>query len=141
MNTAGPLVLVVDDDPTARRMLDVRMRALGCQVAMAATGLEALAAIERDLPAVLLLDLQMPQMDGMDVLRVLNRDGMDVPTIVITAHGTLATGMEAMKEGAVDFILKPFDPQYLEIAVRRAGVGPEGHFSGSSSLTMRRGEG
>jgi DNA-binding NtrC family response regulator len=101
-------------------MLDVRMRALGCQVAMAATGLEALAAIERDLPAVLLLDLQMPQMDGMDVLRVLNRDGMDVPTIVITAHGSIDAAVEAMKEGAVDFILKPFDPQYLEIAVRRA---------------------
>jgi len=120
MNSAGPLVLVVDDDPTARRMLDVRMRALGCQVAMAATGLEALAAIERDLPAVLLLDLQMPQMDGMDVLRALNRDNVDVPTIVITAHGTIDTAVEAMKEGAVDFILKPFDPQYLEIAVRRA---------------------
>jgi len=120
MNTAGPLVLVVDDDPTARRMLDVRMRALGCQVAMAATGLEALAAIERDLPAVLLLDLQMPQMDGMEVLRALNRDSVDVPTIVITAHGTIDTAVEAMKEGAVDFILKPFDPQYLEIAVRRA---------------------
>jgi DNA-binding NtrC family response regulator len=120
MNSAGPLVLVVDDDSTARRMLDVRMRALGCQVAMAATGLEALAAIERDLPAVLLLDLQMPQMDGMEVLRALNRDGVDVPTIVITAHGTIDTAVEAMKEGAVDFILKPFDPQYLEIAVRRA---------------------
>jgi len=120
MNAAGPLVLVVDDDPTARRMLDVRMRALGCQVAMAATGVEALAAIERDLPAVLLLDLQMPQMDGMEVLRALNRDGVDVPTIVITAHGTIDTAVEAMKEGAVDFILKPFDPQYLEIAVRRA---------------------
>jgi DNA-binding NtrC family response regulator len=87
---------------------------------MAATGLEALAAIERDLPAVLLLDLQMPQMDGMEVLRALNRDSVDVPTIVITAHGTIDTAVEAMKEGAVDFILKPFDPQYLEIAVRRA---------------------
>jgi DNA-binding NtrC family response regulator len=119
MNPAGPLVLVVDDDPTARRMLDVRMRALGCQVAMAATGREALTAIERDLPAVILLDLQMPQMDGMEVLRSLNRDGVDVPTIVITAHGSIDTAVEAMKEGAVDFILKPFDPQYLELAVRR----------------------
>jgi len=120
MNSAGPLVLVVDDDPTARRMLDVRMRALGCQVAMAATGREALTAIERDLPAVILLDLQMPQMDGMEVLRAMKREGADVPTIVITAHGTVDTAVEAMKEGAVDFILKPFDPQYLEIAVRRA---------------------
>ena len=120
MNPTGPLALVVDDDPTARRMLDVRMRALGCQVAMAGTGREALIAIERDLPAVILLDLQMPQMDGMEVLRALNRDGVDVPTIVITAHGTIDTAVEAMKEGAVDFILKPFDPQYLEIAVRRA---------------------
>ncbi len=120
MNAAGPLVLVVDDDATARRMLDVRMRALGCQVAMAETGQEALTAIERDLPAVILLDLQMPQMDGMEVLRTLNREGVEVPTIVITAHGTIETAVEAMKEGAVDFILKPFDPQYLEIAVRRA---------------------
>ena len=120
MNAAGPLVLVVDDDPTAQRMLDVRMRALGCQVVMAGTGREALAAIERDLPAVILLDLQMPQMDGMEVLRTLNREGVEVPTIVITAHGTIDTAVEAMKEGAVDFILKPFDPQYLEIALRRA---------------------
>jgi DNA-binding NtrC family response regulator len=120
MNAAGPLVLVVDDDPTARRMLDVRMRALGCQVAMAESGREALAAVERDLPAVILLDLQMPQMDGMEVLRTLNREGVEVPTIVITAHGTIETAVEAMKEGAIDFILKPFDPQYLEIAVRRA---------------------
>jgi DNA-binding NtrC family response regulator len=120
MNVAGPLILVVDDDPTARRMLDVRMRALGCQVAMAATGLEALSAIERDLPAVILLDLQMPEMDGMELLRALDRDDVDVPTIVITAHGSIDTAVEAMKEGAVDFILKPFDPQYLEIAVRRA---------------------
>ncbi len=120
MNAAGPLVLVVDDDATARRMLDVRMRALGCQVAMAETGREALTAIERDLPAVILLDLQMPQMDGLEVLRILNREGVDVSTIVITAHGTIDTAVEAMKEGAVDFILKPFDPQYLEMAVRRA---------------------
>jgi DNA-binding NtrC family response regulator len=120
MNPAGPLALIVDDDPTARRMLDVRMRALGCQVVMAGTGREALTAVERDLPAVILLDLQMPQMDGMEVLRALNREGVDVPTIVVTAHGTIDTAVEAMKEGAVDFILKPFDPQYLEIAVRRA---------------------
>jgi DNA-binding NtrC family response regulator len=59
-------------------------------------------------------------MDGMEVLRVLHRDGVDVPAIVITAHGTIDAAVEAMKEGAVDFILKPFDPQYLEIAVRRA---------------------
>jgi DNA-binding NtrC family response regulator len=62
----------------------------------------------------------MPQMDGMEVLRALNREGIAIPTIVITAHGTIDTAVEAMKEGAVDFILKPFDPQYLEIAVRRA---------------------
>jgi len=120
MNAAGPLALIVDDDPTARRMLDVRMRALGCQVAMAGTGGEALTAMERDLPAVILLDLQMPQMDGLEVLRALNREGVDVPTIVVTAHGTIDTAVEAMKEGAVDFILKPFDPQHLEMAVRRA---------------------
>jgi DNA-binding NtrC family response regulator len=119
MNAAGPLVLVVDDDPTARRMLDVRMRALGCQVAMAGTGREALTAIERDLPAVILLDLQMPQMDGMEVLRALNHDNVDVPTIVIT-HTAPSTPPWSHAEGRGRFYPEAFDPQYLEIAVRRA---------------------
>lgn len=118
MNSAGPLVLVVDDDPSARRVLDVRMRALGCRVAMASTGREALAAIEHATPAVVLLDLHMPDLDGFDVLRTLRRKGTDIATIVVSAHGSREIVAEAMNLGAVDFLVKPFDPQHLESVVR-----------------------
>ena len=118
MEPADALILVVDDDPTARRMLDVRMRALGCRVAMAGTGREALAAIEHAPPAVVLLDLHMPDLDGLDVLRTLRRKGIGIATIVVSARGSRETVAEAMNLGAVDFLVKPFDPQHLESVVR-----------------------
>jgi DNA-binding NtrC family response regulator len=68
----------------------------------------------------MLLDLQMPRMGGMELLRALRRDAIDLPTIVITAHGSVETAVEAMKEGAYDFLPKPFDPKHLEIVVRKA---------------------
>jgi DNA-binding NtrC family response regulator len=79
-----------------------------------------LSAIRRETPALALLDLQMPGMDGMEVLRTLRRERIDLPVIVITAHGSIATVVEAMKEGAYDFIPKPFDPKYLELVVSKA---------------------
>jgi DNA-binding NtrC family response regulator len=119
-DTTGARVLVVDDDATSRRLLEVRLRALGCDVAMAKDGQEGLATIQQEIPALMLLDLQMPRMGGMELLRVLRRDGIDLPTIVITAHGSIETAVEAMKEGAYDFLPKPFDPKHLEIVVRKA---------------------
>ena len=120
-DTNGARVLVVDDDPASRRMLEVRLRALGCEVAMAADGQEALTAVESQTPPTLmLLDLRMPRLDGMELLRKLRKSGADFPIIVITAHGSVETAVEAMKEGAYDFLLKPFDPKHLEIVVRKA---------------------
>ncbi len=113
-------MLIVDDDAASRRLLEVRLRALGCDAATAADGREALAAIQHEAPALLLLDLEMPRMAGMDLLRALRKDGIDVPVIVITAHQSIETVVEAMKEGAFDFIPKPFDPQHLEVVVRKA---------------------
>jgi DNA-binding NtrC family response regulator len=120
MDATGERVLIVDDDAASRELLEVRLGALKCEVAMAADGREALAAIHREAPSVVLLDLQMPGMDGMEVLRTLRKDGIDLPVIVITAHGSIESAVEAMKEGAYDFILKPFDPKHLEIVVRKA---------------------
>jgi len=120
MDTAGAPVLIVDDDAVSRELLEVRLRALKCAVASAADGREALGAIRRDVPALILLDLRMPRMDGMELLRTLRRDGTDVPVIVMTAHGSIETAVEAMKEGAYDFVTKPFDPKHLEIVVRKA---------------------
>ena len=66
------------------------------------------------------LDLQMPRMNGMELLQRLRRDGVDVPVIVITAHGSIEKAVEAMKEGAYDFLPKPFEPNHFEIVVKKA---------------------
>jgi DNA-binding NtrC family response regulator len=113
-------VLIVDDDPASRRLLEVRLRPLECDVATAGNGEQGLSAIRKDLPDLVLLDLQMPKMGGIEVLRALRKEGIDVPTIVITAHGSIATAVEAMKEGAHDFITKPIDASHFDIVVRRA---------------------
>jgi DNA-binding NtrC family response regulator len=118
--TAGARVLIVDDDPAALRLLNVRLQALGCAVTEASSGQEALVEIGREEPALVLLDYQMPGLDGIDVLRELRRAGTDLPIIVVTAHGSIETAVEAMKEGAYDYITKPIDPQHLEIVVRKA---------------------
>ena len=113
-------VLIVDDDPASRRLLEVRLRPLECDVATAGNGEQALTAIRKDSADLVLLDLEMPRMGGMEVLRALREEGIDVTTIVITAHGSIATAVEAMKEGAHDFITKPIDAQHFDIVVRKA---------------------
>ncbi len=120
MAITGARVLIVDDDAASRRLLEVRLRPLECDVATADNGEQALAAIRKDLPDLVLLDLQMPRMGGIEVLRALRKDGIDVPTIVITAHGSIETAVEAMKEGAYDFITKPIDANHFDIVVRKA---------------------
>jgi DNA-binding NtrC family response regulator len=120
MQTSGARVLIVDDDPASRRLLEVRLRPLECDVATAGNGEQGLSAIRKDLPDLVLLDLQMPGMGGMQVLRALRTEGIGIPTIVITAHGSIETAVEAMKEGAYDFITKPVDAKHFDIVVRKA---------------------
>jgi DNA-binding NtrC family response regulator len=118
--TTGARVLIVDDDAPARRLLQVRLRALGCEVALAADGEEALAQIKKHEPALMLLDLQMPKMGGIEVLRHLRAAGTAFPVVVITAHGSVESAVGAMKEGAYDFITKPLDANHFDIVVRKA---------------------
>jgi two-component system, NtrC family, response regulator AtoC len=113
-------VLITDDDPASRRLVEVRLRPLGCDVATAGDGEQGLNAIRKDPPDLLLLDLEMPRMGGIEVLRALRREGIDVPAIVITAHGSIEAAVEAMKEGAYDFITKPIDAKHFDIVVRKA---------------------
>ena len=113
-------VLVVDDDPASRRLLDARLRALDCQVVMAADGREALSEIKKHDPDLMLLDLEMPKMGGIEVLHELSKEGASFPVIVISAHASIESAVEAMKEGAYDFVTKPFDAKHLEIVVRKA---------------------
>jgi DNA-binding NtrC family response regulator len=120
MQASGTRVLIVDDDPASRRLVEVRLRPLGCDVATAGNGEQGLAAIRKDPPDLVILDLQMPKMGGIEVLRTLRKEGIDVPVIVITAHGSIETAVEAMKEGAYDFITKPLDAAHFDIVVRKA---------------------
>ena len=118
--TAGARVLIVDDDAPARRLLQVRLRALGCEVAKAGDGQEAMVEIKKHEPALMLLDLQMPKMGGIEVLRRLRTAGAVFPVVVITAHGSIESAVEAMREGAYDFITKPLDANHFDIVVRKA---------------------
>jgi two-component system, NtrC family, response regulator AtoC len=119
MAITGTRVLIVDDDPASRRLLEVRLRPLECDVTTAGNGEQALTAIRKDVPDLVLLDLQMPKMGGIEVLRTLRKEGISVPVIVITAHGSIETAVEAMKEGAYDFITKPVDANHFDIVVRK----------------------
>jgi DNA-binding NtrC family response regulator len=119
MAITGTRVLIVDDDAASRRLLEVRLRPLECDVATAGNGEQALTAIRKDAPDLVLLDLQMPKMGGIEVLRALRKETIDVPVIVITAHGSVETAVEAMKEGAYDFITKPVDANHFDIVVRK----------------------
>jgi DNA-binding NtrC family response regulator len=120
MVTSGARVLIVDDDAASRRLLEVRLRPLACDVATAGNGEQALTVIRKDVPDLVLLDLRMPKMGGIEVLRALHKEAIDVPVIVITAHGSVETAVEAMKEGACDFITKPIDANHFDIVVRKA---------------------
>ena len=120
MQTSGARVLIVDDDAASRRLLEVRLRPLECDVATAGNGEQALTAIRKDVPDLVLLDLQMPKVGGIEVLRALRKEEINVPVIVITAHGSIETAVEAMKEGAHDFITKPVDANHFDIVVRKA---------------------
>ena len=88
-------------------------------MATASNGEQGLTSIRQDLPDLMLLDLQMPKVGGIEVLRELRRDKINVPIIVITAHGSIETAVEAMKEGAYDFITKPVDGNHFDIVVRK----------------------
>jgi DNA-binding NtrC family response regulator len=113
-------VLIVDDDAASRRLLRVRLEAMGCAVAAVADGTEALNEIKKHEPGLMLLDLQMPKMGGIEVLRELARQGAKFPVVVISAHGSIESAVDAMKQGAYDFITKPIDAKHFEIVVRKA---------------------
>jgi DNA-binding NtrC family response regulator len=85
MHTSGARVLIVDDDPASRRLLEVRLRPLECDVATAGNGEQALSAIRKDVPDLVLLDLQMPKMGGLEVLCALRKEEINIPVVVITA--------------------------------------------------------
>jgi DNA-binding response OmpR family regulator len=115
--TNKPLILVVDDDPKILRLLRVELTAQGFQVLVAERGRDALELAERQRPDLVILDIIMPGMDGLEVLRRL-RESSGVPVILLTAKGTDADKIIGLELGADDYLAKPFNPEELTARVR-----------------------
>jgi two-component system, OmpR family, response regulator MprA len=101
-------ILVVDDDPPIRRMLERTLAAEGYEVTAAADGGAALAAIERSAPDLLVLDVAMPGLDGLAVCRRLRRLGLALPILLLTARDTVSDRVTGLDAGADDYLVKPF---------------------------------
>jgi UDP-3-O-acyl N-acetylglucosamine deacetylase len=113
-------ILIVDDDRKVRDSIRDVLVDEGFRVATAADGAEALAAVEAEAPRLVLLDVWMPELDGIEVLRRIHDAGAHPPVIVLSGHGNVEMAVKATKLGAVDFIEKPFSIDGLLSSVRRA---------------------
>src|SRR5690349_18136881 len=102
-------VLVADDEPNLRRVLSAQLSRDGFDVHVAEDGEQALRVLSEHHIDVVITDLRMPKLDGMGLLKRIIADYSDVPVIMITAHGTVNTAVEALKVGAFDYVTKPFD--------------------------------
>ena len=120
MITFGETILVVDDDPYIQEALGDRLESLGYRVTRASDGKQALELIDHQDPQMVFLDIEMPGMKGLDVLREIRAREKDFPVVMITAYGSVDLAVEAMKEGAYDFIPKPFKANHIALVVEKA---------------------
>src|SRR5437870_9214143 len=118
--SADPPILLVEDKDSLRAMLRLALEAQGHTVVEARDQPEAEAALRASRPAVVLSDLRLPEGDGFGVLRASKELDPDLPVVVMTAFGSIQDAVAAMKEGALDFLAKPVDPDHLLLIVERA---------------------
>ena len=120
MKTLSGSILVVDDDADIRDILSETLNSLGSRVITAVNGQQCLDKVDKEGPELVLLDIEMPVKNGLEVLKELRQKGRDTTAIMITAYGTIERAVQAMKEGAFDFITKPFDLDHIALVVERA---------------------
>src|SRR6476661_3479328 len=113
-------ILVIDDEAAIRDSLRMTLEYEGYEFIGAATGQEGLALAEREAPDLVLLDVKMPGMDGIEVLERLRNMNEALPVVVVSGHGTISTAVEATKKGAFDFIEKPFASERVLVSLRNA---------------------
>jgi two-component system response regulator PrrA len=118
MATAPPDVLVVDDDQDVRASLERGLRLSGFTVRTAADGEMALDIVRQDAPACLVLDVNMPGIDGVEVVRRLRATGVDVPVCMLSARGTVGDRVAGLEAGADDYLVKPFALEELVARLR-----------------------
>ena len=116
----GELIFVVDDDDAVRASLRALLETAGYRTARFASGVAFLDSLDTGRGACVLLDVKMPELDGLEVQRRLNERGVMLPVIIITGHGDITMAVQAMRAGAVDFLEKPVSRDRLLEAVARA---------------------
>ena len=112
-------ILIVDDDSEVRALLDELLRGEGYKVHVAKTGAEALASVEKDQPDLVMMDIKLPDQDGIALLRTLKQGHSDMEVIVMTAYGGSSTAIKAMERGAYDYVTKPFELEDLLATLKR----------------------
>src|SRR5437870_1170223 len=113
-------ILIVDDEPSNRKILSQELAHRGYLVETANDGSAAVKKVESSRPDLIILDYMMPGLSGLEVLKELRKRDDDIPVIMITAYGTVDRAVEAMKEGAYDFITRPFEPDHIALVVQKA---------------------
>ena len=112
-------ILVVDDEAIVRESLGDWLKDVGYQVFTAENGHEALEVIEKEKPGIMIADLVMPGMDGIELMKRAKAQQPKIEVIIITAYASIPTAITAMKEGAYDYIEKPFCPERAELFVKK----------------------
>ena len=110
----------MDDDPDLQEVLRDRIESLGYKALVASNGSEGLQLLEKQGPHMVLLDIEMPGMNGLEVLKEIRKRDIEIPVVMITAYGTIERAVQAMREGASDFIPKPFETDHVALIVEKA---------------------
>lgn len=113
-------VLIIEDAVALGETYRAMLTADGYEVGLASRADEGIAQLEADLPAVLLVDVNLPDMNGLDILRMVKARQLPIEVVMMTAQGSVQIAVEAMREGAFDFVMKPFSPDRLKVTVRNA---------------------
>src|ERR1700751_2373573 len=120
MNENMPLVCVIDDESSIREILSSLLRSAGLKVQAFSSAQEFLASATRDALSCLVLDVQLPGISGLDLQQELASGDVQIPIIFLTGHGDIPMSVRAIKAGALEFLTKPFDDEYLLEAIRKA---------------------
>jgi two-component system response regulator FixJ len=114
------LIHIIDDEESVRRSASFMLKTSGFAVETWASGVAFLKEVRHTTPGCILLDVRMPELDGLEVQQALNERGVGMPVIVLTGHGDISIAVRAMKAGAVDFLEKPFEKSVLLDAIEMA---------------------
>ncbi len=121
-----PRILIVDDEEDLTSAMVERLELRGFQVEAATSGIEALKRVSETDFDVLILDVKMPGIDGLQLMAEINRQHLDLPVILLTGHGSAAEAERGMREGAFDYLMKPIDLNTLVEKIRNAAGSKEG---------------